>query len=407
MRCVRAGADFRASRSKTVHSAAMAANLPGEAARSWRPGGFDMKTEVAKITLLPEHFTRAETVLASYAGLTASTFRYGTGVAGLRIDNGVGTVELLPFQGQQIWDATFDGRRLTMGSMFDEPEPTQCYLGTYGGFFLHCGATAMGNPSPADTHPVHGELPNAPYHSAELLIGEDEHGPYMGLSGRYRHAVAFTHNYVATPTLRLHAGSSKIHAEIEIRNLKGSPMDLMYLAHVNFRYVPGGRIVDTVADERSGYRIRSLLPPEETLTEEYKVLRKAALADPGLHKRLEGTQRVEPEIVMAMDVAADPDGWTHALQVLDDGTADFISYRPDELGHAIRWMTRNSDQEALGLILPATAEADGYLAEKAKGHLVRLDTGETFRCQLVFGALAAEDVPAFERVIDAARTTRV
>jgi hypothetical protein len=365
-----------------------------------------MISEIARVTLLPEQFTRAETVLASYAGLTASTFRYSTGVAGLRIDNGIGSMELLPFQGQQIWDATFNGRRLTMGSMFDEPEPTQAYLGTYGGLFLHCGATAMGNPGPADTHPVHGELPNALYHSAELLIGEDENGPFMGLSGRYRHAVAFTHNYVATPTVRLNAGSARIHLEMEIRNLKGSPMDLMYLAHVNFRYVPGARIVDTVADEATGYRIRSLLPPEETLTDEYKVLRKAALADPGLHKHLDGTQWVEPEIVMAMDVAADPSGWTHALQVLEDGSADFISYRPDELGHAVRWMTRNGDQEALGLILPATAEADGYLAEKAKGNLLRLDTGETFRCRLVFGALAPEEVPAFERGIDAARAMR-
>jgi hypothetical protein len=362
-----------------------------------------MKSDIAKVTLLPEQFSRAETVIASYAGLTASTFRYSTGVAGLRIDNGVGTMELLPFQGQQIWDATFNGRRLTMGSMFDEPEPTREYLGTYGALFLHCGATAMGNPSPADNHPPHGELPNALYHGAELLIGEDEHGPYMGLSGRFRHKVAFTHNYVATPTVRLHAGSSKIHAEIEIRNLKGSSMDLMYLAHVNFRYVPGGRIVDTVADDQTGYRIRSLLPPEETLTDEYKVLRKAALANPGLHKHLDGTQRVEPELVMAMDVAADPSGWSHALQVLEDGTADFISYRPDELSHAIRWMVRNSDQEAFGLVLPATAEADGYLAEKAKGNLRQLLPGESWRCQLVFGALAASEVPAYEQVIDAAR----
>ncbi|ODT11887.1 MAG: hypothetical protein ABS35_41150 [Kaistia sp. SCN 65-12] len=362
-----------------------------------------MISEIARVTLLPEQFTRAETVLASYAGLTASTFRYSTGVAGLRIDNGIGSMELLPFQGQQIWDATFHGRRLTMGSMFDEPEPTQSYLGTYGGLFLHCGATAMGNPSPADNHPPHGELPNALYHSAELLIGEDENGPFMGLSGRYQHAVAFTHKYVATPTVRLHAGSARIHLEMEIRNLKGAPMDLMYLAHVNFRYVPGARIVDTVADQTKGYRIRSLLPPEETLTEEYKRIREAVLAEPALHKHLDGGQQVEPEIVMAMDAATDPSGWSHALQVLEDGSADFISYRPDELGHAIRWMVRNADQEALGLVLPATAEADGYLAEKAKGNLLRLATGETFRCQLVFGALAPDEVPTFERVIDGAR----
>jgi hypothetical protein len=40
---------------------------------------------------------------------------------------------MLPFQGQQIWDAWFDERRLTMRSMFPEPKPTREYLDTYGG----------------------------------------------------------------------------------------------------------------------------------------------------------------------------------------------------------------------------------------------------------------------------------
>ena len=30
---------------------------------------------------------------------------------------------LLPYQGQAIWRAQFDGQELTMGSMFDEPQP--------------------------------------------------------------------------------------------------------------------------------------------------------------------------------------------------------------------------------------------------------------------------------------------
>jgi hypothetical protein len=43
-----------------------------------------------------------------------------------------------------------------------------------------------------------------------------------------------------------------------------------------------------------------------------------------------------------------------------DRTADFVSHRPGELGFAVRSITRGPDQDALGLVLPATAEADGY-----------------------------------------------
>src|SRR4029078_8957745 len=170
--------------------------------------------------LRPEHFTQAPTVLATFGGLTATCFRYASGVAGLTIANDAGLIELLPFQGQQIWDAVFFGRRLTMGSMFDEPIPTQNYLSTYGAFFIHCGVTAMGNPAPEDTHPLHGELPNALYQEARLIIGEDADGPFMALTGTYRPRVAFTHNYVAEPVIKLGAKGGRIRAPLPIPNLK-------------------------------------------------------------------------------------------------------------------------------------------------------------------------------------------
>src|SRR6266404_4844392 len=116
-----------------------------------------MSPDQTVIDLRPEQFTEAETVLATCGGLTASTYRYGSGVLGLRIANRVGRISLLPFQGQQIWDAEFLGRPLAMRSMFDEPVATEDYLKTYGAFLIHCGATAMGGPGPTDKHPLHGE----------------------------------------------------------------------------------------------------------------------------------------------------------------------------------------------------------------------------------------------------------
>ena len=115
------------------------------------------------VSLRPEFFGEKERPFIERGELSASLFRYDSGVAAVRVRNSRGEIVVLPFHGQQIWDARFEGRTLTMRSMFPEPRATRDYLGNYGAFLLHCGATAMGNPSREDTHPLHGELPNAPY----------------------------------------------------------------------------------------------------------------------------------------------------------------------------------------------------------------------------------------------------
>src|SRR5512143_1538732 len=121
------------------------------------------------IHLYPEIFSLQEKALLSALPFQATVFRFPTGVCGLRMQNDRGTLVMLPFQGQQIWTAEFESRNLTMKSMFDVPHPTRTYLENYGGFLLHCGATAMGVPTAQDNHPLHGELPNAPYEQAWLV----------------------------------------------------------------------------------------------------------------------------------------------------------------------------------------------------------------------------------------------
>src|SRR4030067_321551 len=103
-----------------------------------------MTTSQTTIHLLPGFFSEGEQVLVEHGSLTASTFRYASGVCGLRMKNELGQVEMLPFQGQQIWRAEFLGRDLTMKSMFSEPVPTRQFLDTYGGFLLPCRATGVG-----------------------------------------------------------------------------------------------------------------------------------------------------------------------------------------------------------------------------------------------------------------------
>ncbi len=348
------------------------------------------------LNLQPYFFQEAEKPLAESDGLTASIFAYPSGVAALRLTNSLGQLILLPFQGQQIWHAEFYGRPLTMKSMFNQPYPTQAYLNTYGGFLLHCGATAMGVPTEKDNHPLHGELPNASYQSAQLLIGQDERGAYMGLTGTYQHTVAFNHNYIAQPLVKLYANSSQFPVSLTVKNLKRSPMELMYLAHVNFRPVDYGRLIYSAPCDPQHVRVRSSIPAHIHPAPGYREFLQELEAQPEKHNLLNPGLAFDPEAVFFVDYQTDESGWAHSLQVHPDGTADFISHRPAELDHGVRWISRTADQDCLGLILPATAEPEGYSAEKAKGNLKVLPPGGEFYCQMEMGALTVQEAGEME-----------
>lgn len=51
-------------------------------------------------------------------------------------------------------------------------------------------------------------------------------------------------------------------------------------------------------------------------------------------------------------------------------------------------------------MLPATAEPEGYLAEKAKGNLKVIPAGGTFRCEIEMGMLKAKQVAQIEEKIN-------
>ncbi len=337
--------------------------------------------------LQPTFFSERERILVESGALSATAFLFDSGVPAVRLRNERGELTLLPFQGQQVWSAVFDGRALTMRSMFSEPRPTTVYLETYGGFLLHCGATAMGVPSAEDTHPLHGELPNAPYQTACLLTGEDALGPFMALSGCYQHTVAFNHNYQARPEVRLHAGQTRFQCSMTITNLKKSEMELMYMAHVNFRPVDGGRLVYSAPCDPAHVRVRRSIPSHIQPRPGYQEFIETLGEHPELHNHLKPDLLLDPEVVFTVDYLADADGWAHSLQIHPDGRADYIGHRPAQLDKGIRWISRTPDQDALGLVLPATAEPEGYLAEKSKGNLKVLPPGGQFRCDLEIGAL--------------------
>lgn len=352
------------------------------------------------VQLRKEFFEKHEQPLVQRGQLSATTFTYSTGVDAVRICNGEGSLVLLPFQGQQIWSAEFGGRELTMKSMFTEPYPTQEYLRTYGGFLLHCGATAMGVPGEGDTHPVHGELPNAPYRSAYVAVGQDAEGEYIGVGGVYQHTVAFSTNYVARPLVKLYTGASSCHIRLEVENLKKTPMELMYLAHVNFRPVDHGRLVYSAHCTPEHVRVRRSIPSHVRPGPGYVEYLEELGQHPERHHVLSPELAFDPEVVFSIDYLAGEDGWAHSMQVHPDGSADFIRHKPEQLDTGVRWICRTPDQDALGIILPATAEPEGYSAEKAKGNIKVLPGGEMFQCEMEAGILTAAETEVVEAKIE-------
>ncbi len=353
-----------------------------------------------EINLNAIRFTREPATILKAGGIAVDAFRFSTGVKAITVATPRGAVTVLPFKGQQIWRAAFDGRELAMQSMFSEPQATTDYLATYGAFLIHCGISAMGGPSAADTHPLHGEIPNVQFQSAHLFIDGDT----MTIAGDCTQARAFSHHYRLHSEVILRSDARHLDIALQVENLRPVPMELMYLAHVNFRPVDDARLLDTVDD--SGIGIRQNARPGLQGTEAQLKLMQSWSADPKRHRHIVPGQRIIPEAVMTLECRADAEGWAHGMQIHPDGRADFISHRPSELPHAVRWISRQGDQEALGLVLPATAGVDGYLAEKAKNRLVVVDPGGVWSCRYRCGALDAAEAKALASRIEAVRSAR-
>jgi Domain of unknown function (DUF4432) len=350
------------------------------------------------IHLQKNQFSELEKPLAEFGNLKASSFVYPSGVQAVRVQNELGQMIVLPFQGQQIWQLEFFGRNLTMKTMFDMPYNAP-YLQTYGGFLIHCGATAMGVPGPDDTHPLHGELPNAPFQSAQLLIGEDVCGRFMAITGSYQHTVAFADNFLAKPCVKFYENSSQVRVHFELENLKNTSMDFMYMSHVNFRPVNHGELKYSAKVSSDTVRVRSSIPSHIKPPPGYAEFLAQLAQNPSLHHHLEPGLGFDPEVVFYIDYLADTEGWAHSLQVHPSGVSDYIAHKPSQLGHGVRWISRTPDQDCLGIVLPATAETEGLSAERAKGNIKTLAPHGILRFNLEVGALSETETKKIEAKI--------
>ena len=352
------------------------------------------------VPLLPSDFPdRGARQVAAAGDMRAEAFRYASGVEALRLLTPRARVVVLPFQGQQVWRAAFDGRELAMASMFDEPVATDDYLATYGAFFIHCGITRIGPPAADDPHPLHGELPLGRFETAELVI--DEAAGRIGVRGRFRHRIAFTVNYEATAEVSLGADDTAIEVTLDVVNRRGAaPLELMYLGHANFRPVDHGRLVYAARYTPEDVAVRRSIPPHIKAGPGHAEFLAELARDPTRHHVLDPALPFDPEAVFTLRMIPDAEGWSHAMQVHPEGHADVVSHDARSLPLAIRWVCRTADQQGLGIALPATAGVEGYAAEKAAGRIVTVPPLGEWRARMRMGALDAAAAAEMEGRID-------
>lgn len=354
------------------------------------------------IELRRQDFTDKPHQLVLTEGLTVTAFRYATGVEALLIENLHGHLIVLPYMGQMVWDAEFSGVNLTMGNSFGIPRPATTIAETYGCFAFHSGMLRNGVPSPQDTHAAHGEMPCASMDSAGLIFGEDEQGTYVEVTGEYEYVMGFGAHYVARPSVRLYGDATLFDIVMDVENLSYTPMELMYMCHVNFAFEDEARIIQPTSFTPENTKVRTAVPGHVTPTPDYLAFIDELAKDPSAMEVLDDPERYNPEQVFYLNnLKQDENGTIHQMMKLEQGDAFAISYPAEDFPKCVRWVLVNGDAEVAAFALPSTCEPEGYLAEKAKGNVRLLASGERATFPVRLGYLAPTDADEFEQMITA------
>ena len=206
------------------------------------------------IFLNKEWFTSEDKVILSNEYLNIKIFKYPSGIEGLTLENKKGYITLLPYMGQIIWDAKFNGIDLTMKNMFNQPKKAKCIVDTYGCFAFHSGLLSNGCPSPEDTHPMHGEFSCADMDKVWIEINNNE----VTIVSEYEYCQGFGYHYIAQPSVTLKADETCFNINMKVKNLTSIEMPLQYMCHMNYAYVENGEISSNIPD--SAFKLRETIP---------------------------------------------------------------------------------------------------------------------------------------------------
>ncbi|WP_217549147.1 aldose 1-epimerase family protein [Pantoea sp. GbtcB22] len=326
-----------------------------------------MKT---RLPLRREQFHETPATLLRNETFHVELFRYPAGVEAVRISNPRGTVIVLPFYGQMVWDANFDGHSLTMSHSFKQPLPGSSIIDTYGCFAFHSGLLANGCPAEDDDHPLHGEMACARMDSAWLVLEDDR----LSLEGETEYVKGFGHHYLAAPAVRLEANAARLHIEMNVTNLAGALMPLQYMCHLNSAWLDQGRFQQSIPTD--AFQLRSSIPAHVKPTPQWRAYTDQLARDPQAFQQLDQPQMCDPEIVFfADDLQQYGDEMQFELHS-PQGFALMTRFSSQQFPHATRWMLHNRDQQVAAYVLPSTCRPEGFKAAQRAGTLIELAPGE-------------------------------
>lgn len=326
-----------------------------------------------RIHLVPELFSTEERLIVQSDDFSITTKCYPQNIASLKITNSRGHLEILPFMGQMIWDAVFDGQSLRMTNMFHQPQRGREIIDTYGCFSFHSGLLTGGCPSPDDHHPLHGEFPCAEMESAFLVIENKK----ISVVSEYEYVRGFGHHYRATPSVVLEADCPRFDIKMTVQNLSAyQAMPLIYMCHMNYAYVADGIMRQNIPEE--ALQLRRTIPAHVKPTPEWQAFNEAILQGKVDANVLNKPECYDPEIVYFADnLTQYGEKMVFELSNPANGITFSTQFSSREFPHATRWILNNPDQKVSAFVLPATARPEGYLAAEKAGTLQWLAAGES------------------------------
>jgi hypothetical protein len=358
--------------------------------------------ELTKVNFKPSFFGDRPMELLCDGALSAVAFRYETGVCGLHIKNQHCSMVVLPYMGQQIWFAEFEGKKLTQRSIFDQPQATTKFGDNYGGFLLHCGLTNINCAEEGEDYPLHGELPFADYQEAYTGIGHDEKGKYLVAGGTFIYRNSQEYHYAYSPQLRLYDDASVAEMHIDIHNRRGSSLDYMFMCHMNWLAVEGSRLVYSAKKDKEHMKVDPTeLGGDSARAVHIRKYGKKLLEDPALADVLDSkTQCYDPEMCINICYESDKKGWAHAMQVMPEGDACYVGFCTNKLPYALRWFCRTADEDGVGIALPTTGTNRSTAYQKENGYYNTLPPGAHDNLRFDFGYLDKEKAQGMEYYIE-------
>jgi len=324
-------------------------------------------------TAIPLHraqFQETPVTLLRNATFHVELFRYPAGTEAVKITNTRGSVILLPFFGQMVWDAAFDGHTLTMRHPFKQPLPGSSIIDTYGCFAFHSGLLANGCPAEDDNHVLHGEMACARMDSAWIVLEADR----ISLEGETEYVKGFGHHYLAAPAVRLMADQPRLHIEMKVTNLAGTAMPLQYMCHLNSAWLEQGSFAQTIPPQ--AFTLRTSIPAHVKPTPSWQDFTAQLQHDPQALQRLDQPEMCDPEIVFFADNLAQYGEMLQFELHSPAGYALMTRFSSREFPCATRWLLHNHDQQVAAYVLPATCRPEGFNAAQRAGTLQMLEPGE-------------------------------